>query len=449
MLAGAAARAPWPSGRPALADRLTVRHRRRAARARRRPARPGADRAGREPALQRRRAGGAAPAGRAAHAAPRAGDGAGRGGRAARRRARAARPTGCPARSWPGSPPPAGPGRCRGRCSGRCPDVDSGLLAFDRREPAAGRPRRGLRGGRRGVRAAPQDAAVGAGRLGRLARRAAEAALRGGGDRPDRPGPSDSRRDATSPDWPRAPGGATHVGLSACSPPSAPPVTVRVPAKINLHLAVGPLRDDGYHDLVTVFHAVSLFDEVTVAASDAARHRGARRGRRRGAGRRDQPGLAGRASCWPSTPTAIPDVRLVLRKGIPVAGGMAGGSADAAAALVGLSALWKLDLTRDELAELAAELGSDVTFALLRRHRAGHRPRRADRPGAVPAPAALGDRAAPRRAVHPARVRRAGPAARRRPRPPTGRSSRCWRPSPAATRASSRCAWATTCRRRP
>jgi 4-diphosphocytidyl-2-C-methyl-D-erythritol kinase len=59
-----------------------------------------------------------------------------------------------------------------------------------------------------------------------------------------------------------------------------------------------------------------------------------------------------------------PDVRLLLRKGIPVAGGMAGGSADAAAALVGLSALWKLDLTRDELAELAAQLGSDVTFAL-------------------------------------------------------------------------------------
>ena len=59
-----------------------------------------------------------------------------------------------------------------------------------------------------------------------------------------------------------------------------------------------------------------------------------------------------------------PDVRLSLRKGIPVAGGMAGGSADAAAALVGLSSLWKLDLTRDELAGLAAELGSDVTFAL-------------------------------------------------------------------------------------
>ena len=60
----------------------------------------------------------------------------------------------------------------------------------------------------------------------------------------------------------------------------------------------------------------------------------------------------------------VPDVRVVLRKGIPVAGGMAGGSADAAGALVGLSTLWKLDLTRDELSQMAAQLGSDVTFAL-------------------------------------------------------------------------------------
>src|SRR3712207_4903611 len=59
-----------------------------------------------------------------------------------------------------------------------------------------------------------------------------------------------------------------------------------------------------------------------------------------------------------------PDVRVVLRKGIPVAGGMAGGSADAAGALVALSALWKMDLNRDELSVLAARLGSDVTFAL-------------------------------------------------------------------------------------
>jgi 4-diphosphocytidyl-2-C-methyl-D-erythritol kinase len=154
------------------------------------------------------------------------------------------------------------------------------------------------------------------------------------------------------------------IGVLAVLPP---PVTVRVPAKVNLHLAVGPARDDGYHDLTTVFHAVSLFDQVTVAASD-------------------QPGVEVHGEGAAGTPLEVPadkrnlawravrelaelagrtpHVRLVLRKAIPVAGGMAGGSADAAAALVGLSALWKLDLSREELGGLAARIGSDVTFAL-------------------------------------------------------------------------------------
>jgi 4-diphosphocytidyl-2-C-methyl-D-erythritol kinase len=142
-----------------------------------------------------------------------------------------------------------------------------------------------------------------------------------------------------------------------------PPVTVRVPAKINLHLAVGPLRADGFHDLVTVFHAVSLFDEVTVAASDEPGIEVFGEGVSEVPA--DETNLAWRAvQRLAEYAEREPHVRLVLRKGIPVAGGMAGGSADAAAALVGLSALWKLDLTRDELGPLAAELGSDVTFAL-------------------------------------------------------------------------------------
>jgi 4-diphosphocytidyl-2-C-methyl-D-erythritol kinase len=142
-----------------------------------------------------------------------------------------------------------------------------------------------------------------------------------------------------------------------------PPVTVRVPAKINLHLAVGPLREDGYHDLVTVFHAVSLFDEVTVVASEAPGIEVHGEGVSEVPA--DETNLAWRAvQVLAEKAGRDPDVRLVLRKGIPVSGGMAGGSADAAAALVGLSTLWKLDFTRDELSVLAAELGSDVTFAL-------------------------------------------------------------------------------------
>jgi 4-diphosphocytidyl-2-C-methyl-D-erythritol kinase len=146
-------------------------------------------------------------------------------------------------------------------------------------------------------------------------------------------------------------------------PAAPPPVTVRVPAKINLHLAVGGLRADGYHDLVTVFHAVSLFDEVTLAASDEPGIEVHGEGVTEVPA--DETNLAWRAvQVLAERADRDPLVRLVLRKGIPVAGGMAGGSADAAAALVGLSALWKLDLSRDELAVLAAELGSDVTFAL-------------------------------------------------------------------------------------
>ncbi|MFC4945723.1 4-(cytidine 5'-diphospho)-2-C-methyl-D-erythritol kinase [Pseudonocardia sp. GCM10023141] len=142
-----------------------------------------------------------------------------------------------------------------------------------------------------------------------------------------------------------------------------PPVTVRVPAKINLHLAVGPQRPDGFHDLVTVFHAVSLFDEVSVSQSDAPGIEVFGEGVSEVPA--DETNLAWRAvQLLAERADRDPDVQLVLRKGIPVAGGMAGGSADAAGALVALCTLWKLDLNRDELSVLAAELGSDVTFAL-------------------------------------------------------------------------------------
>lgn len=142
-----------------------------------------------------------------------------------------------------------------------------------------------------------------------------------------------------------------------------PPVTVRVPAKINLHLAVGGRRPNGFHDLVTVFHAVSLFDEVSVGVSPEPAITVHGEGVTEVPA--DETNLAWRAvQLLAERSGHEPDVSLVLRKGIPVAGGMAGGSADAAAALVGLSALWKLDLPRDELSGLAAELGSDVTFAL-------------------------------------------------------------------------------------
>lgn len=141
------------------------------------------------------------------------------------------------------------------------------------------------------------------------------------------------------------------------------PVTVRVPAKVNLHLAVGALRWDGYHELVSVFQALSIVDEVTVAATDEP---GVQvYGEGAGTVPTDRRNLAWRAVLLLAEHVGRrPTVRVVLRKAIPVAGGMAGGSADAAGTLVALTGLWRLDLSREELAGLAAGLGSDVPFAL-------------------------------------------------------------------------------------
>ncbi|MGK5552940.1 4-(cytidine 5'-diphospho)-2-C-methyl-D-erythritol kinase [Actinomadura kijaniata] len=150
-------------------------------------------------------------------------------------------------------------------------------------------------------------------------------------------------------------------------------VTVRVPAKVNLQLGVGPLRDDGYHDLVNVFHAVSLADEVTaVPAGRLSVTVEAAPGARVAVGAVPTTGdnLAARAARLVAARLGVePLVELRIRKAIPVAGGMAGGSADAAAALVACARLWDDPdaprLSRDDLMEMGAAIGSDVPFALL------------------------------------------------------------------------------------
>jgi 4-diphosphocytidyl-2-C-methyl-D-erythritol kinase len=153
-------------------------------------------------------------------------------------------------------------------------------------------------------------------------------------------------------------------------------VTVRVPAKINLQLAVGPLRPDGYHGLVTVFHAVSLFDEVTVARatadSVAVTGEGASLVPADGenlalrAVRALRQAVTGRASGAgaPGARVRRAGVAVTIAKQIPVAGGMAGGSADAAAALVACDELWGTGLSREELCAVAGGVGSDVAFAV-------------------------------------------------------------------------------------
>lgn len=134
-----------------------------------------------------------------------------------------------------------------------------------------------------------------------------------------------------------------------------------MPAKVNLHLGVGPVRPDGFHELVTVFHAVDLFDEVVATPAPALSLTLC--GEVDGVPA-DAQNLAWRAAELLARHAGVsPDVRLEITKAIPVAGGMAGGSADAAATLVACAALW--DVPPSELPGLAAELGSDVAFPLL------------------------------------------------------------------------------------
>lgn len=141
-------------------------------------------------------------------------------------------------------------------------------------------------------------------------------------------------------------------------------VRVRAPGKVNLSLRVGPRRPDGYHPLATVFQAVSVYEDVVASAADDLRVSVS--GPQADLVPTDGSNLALRAARALAARTGVDDgVHLHLHKGVPVAGGMAGGSADAAAALLACDAFWGTALSREELHEVAAELGSDVPFLLM------------------------------------------------------------------------------------
>ncbi|MEU2466460.1 4-(cytidine 5'-diphospho)-2-C-methyl-D-erythritol kinase [Streptomyces sp. NPDC012486] len=141
-------------------------------------------------------------------------------------------------------------------------------------------------------------------------------------------------------------------------------VTVRVPAKVNVQLAVGAPRPDGFHDLANVFLAVGLYDEVTVTPADTLRV--TCEGPDAAQVPLDTTNLAARAALALAARYGVaPDVHIHIAKDIPVAGGMAGGSADGAAALLACDTLWGTGASREELLEICAELGSDVPFSLV------------------------------------------------------------------------------------
>jgi 4-diphosphocytidyl-2-C-methyl-D-erythritol kinase len=143
-------------------------------------------------------------------------------------------------------------------------------------------------------------------------------------------------------------------------------VTVRVPAKVNLQLSVGPKEADGYHGLVSVFQAISIYDDVTITKSDPGNGITISViGDHTHGVPADSTNLAVKAAELIAIEYDIDmDIHIEIKKLIPVAGGMAGGSADAAAVIVGLDSLFKLGMTREETHELGSKLGSDVPFMI-------------------------------------------------------------------------------------
>ena len=141
---------------------------------------------------------------------------------------------------------------------------------------------------------------------------------------------------------------------------------MRVPAKVNLQLAVGPREADGYHNLVSVFQAISIYDDVTISKSAS------------GSGitieitgdhTHGVPGNSTNLAVKAAQLIAdeydfAVDIHIAVNKSIPVAGGMAGGSADAAAVIVGLNELFDLEMSREEMLEFGSQLGSDVPFMI-------------------------------------------------------------------------------------
>ena len=143
-------------------------------------------------------------------------------------------------------------------------------------------------------------------------------------------------------------------------------VTVRVPAKVNLQLSVGPREDDGFHGLVTVFQAISIYDDLTIThAAPGSGLSLSITGDHIAGVPADETNLAAKAAQIIAKEYDVDiDATMQIHKTIPVAGGMAGGSANAAAAIVAIDALYSLGMTREEMVKVARQLGSDVPFML-------------------------------------------------------------------------------------
>ena len=136
-----------------------------------------------------------------------------------------------------------------------------------------------------------------------------------------------------------------------------------MPGKVNVYLGVGPREFSGYHELATIFQAVGIYDEVTVSAADSLTVSGL--GAFADQIPTDETNLAWKAAQLVARACGEdPNIHIQIDKSIPIAAGMAGGSADAAATLVACDTYWNAGIPRDQLDAMAATLGSDVPFML-------------------------------------------------------------------------------------
>ena len=136
----------------------------------------------------------------------------------------------------------------------------------------------------------------------------------------------------------------------------------KAPAKLNLHLEVLGLRPDGFHELAMLMQTIDLFDHISASAGVAGVVSLSCSDQSLGV---DESNLIVKAAVALKSHCNRPDLgaQLHLQKNIPIGAGLAGGSSDAATALLLLNEFWQLGLSMAELGQIAAILGSDVPFA--------------------------------------------------------------------------------------
>lgn len=146
-------------------------------------------------------------------------------------------------------------------------------------------------------------------------------------------------------------------------------ITETAPAKLNLHLAIGPLQPDGYHTLDSIMVPLDLHDTLVLTRLPAGSGVAiAVSGPAATGVPADHANLVYKAAHALAKSAGVsPDVHITLDKHIPAAGGLGGGSSDAAATLRALNRLWDLGCTESDLSALAARLGSDVPFCVIGR----------------------------------------------------------------------------------